>query len=288
VKSVAALTAVIITTIFLLACGDGNPAPSPSPEAASGFPEGPSVRVALEFDTRSPPPPLTIESDVHFIETIMKNRILNLGGFNVRTLQENSNRLSIEFQGIALDQATDLLGSRALLEFRQPVLDDSGRVLCSSSDGSQFSAEPGQITETPADGGGMRAECVGVDGANGEVTWEPATGTSNGQSAKLDIYSVSGASYDEIDRYGPLVVVDFSAEGDLIFGQVTERLVGYPLAIFVDNQLLVAPTVSEPIAGGSALIANLNVDEARILAAQLNAGPMPVPVRVISAEDVPE
>jgi preprotein translocase subunit SecD len=288
VRPQAALTAAIITTVFCLACDDGKADQSPSPEATSSFLEGPAVRVVLEFDTRSPPPPLTIESDMQFAEMIMKNRILNFGGFNVRTLQEDSNRLSIEFLGVPLEQATDLLGRRALLEFRQPILDDSQRIVCSSPDGNQFSVEPEQITETPTDGGGKRAECVAADGATGEVAWKPATGSINGQTAKLDIFSVSEASYNENDTYGPLVVVDFSAEGDLIFEQVTERLVGYPLGIFVDDRLITAPSVSEPIAGGQAIITGLDVDEARILVAQLNAGPMPVGVRVISAEDVTE
>jgi len=63
--------------------------------------------------------------------------------------------------------------------------------------------------------------------------------------------------------------------------------VGKPIAIFLDNQLVTAPIVNEPILDGRAQISgNFTADEATQLAIQLNAGALPVPVAVIAQKNI--
>jgi preprotein translocase subunit SecD len=49
----------------------------------------------------------------------------------------------------------------------------------------------------------------------------------------------------------------------------------------VDDQLLTAPFVNAPIEYGAATIEGLSFEEARVLAAQLAARDVPVPIRII-------
>src|SRR5208337_3020285 len=59
----------------------------------------------------------------------------------------------------------------------------------------------------------------------------------------------------------PQVQITFNKDGTDIFGKITAANVGKPLAIFLDNNLIEAPTVDEAITGGSALISgNFTID----------------------------
>jgi preprotein translocase subunit SecD len=70
---------------------------------------------------------------------------------------------------------------------------------------------------------------------------------------------------------------DLTNEGAGIFSDVTTRLVGKQLAIVVDDQVISAPTINEPITGGSGEITGSFTErEAKDLATQLNAGALPV------------
>lgn len=83
----------------------------------------------------------------------------------------------------------------------------------------------------------------------------------------------------------PLIQLEFNDEGAKLFEEVTVRNVGKPLAIFLDYQLLQAPTVQEPIASGKAQISgSFTPQEARQLVRELNAGALPVPIALISQQ----
>src|SRR5438477_6003635 len=52
----------------------------------------------------------------------------------------------------------------------------------------------------------------------------------------------------------PQILFQFNDDGGKMFADISTRLVGKPLGIFLDNQSLTAPTVREPITGGSGVI----------------------------------
>ncbi|KKL10578.1 hypothetical protein LCGC14_2554440, partial [marine sediment metagenome] len=64
-------------------------------------------------------------------------------------------------------------------------------------------------------------------------------------------------------------------------------LMALPLGIFLDEEMIGAPTVNQAITGGNSVITGLESEEARVLAIQLNAGALPAPLRVISIEEIP-
>ncbi|MBI5370273.1 protein translocase subunit SecD [Candidatus Uhrbacteria bacterium] len=85
----------------------------------------------------------------------------------------------------------------------------------------------------------------------------------------------------------PNVVLDFNSEGADLFGKLTERLVGQQIAIFLDGVPVSAPVVQQAIYGGQAVITgNFTLDEAKLLAQNLNAGALPVPINLLSQQTV--
>ena len=68
-----------------------------------------------------------------------------------------------------------------------------------------------------------------------------------------------------------------TSSGAKTFGDVTTRLNGKQLAIVVDNMVISAPTIEEPITGGNGEITGtFTKAEAQDLATQLNSGALPV------------
>ncbi|MBI4062544.1 protein translocase subunit SecD [Candidatus Gottesmanbacteria bacterium] len=85
----------------------------------------------------------------------------------------------------------------------------------------------------------------------------------------------------------PQVAIEFIPEGTMKFGEVTTRLVGKPLAIFLDDFPIMWPMVKTPIMDGAGIISGgFSQDQARQLAIQLNAGALPVPVSVIEQRSI--
>lgn len=79
----------------------------------------------------------------------------------------------------------------------------------------------------------------------------------------------------------PVVGIEFTPEGTKKFADITTRLVGKHLAIFLDGTPITAPIVQTPITQGSGVISGgFSRDEAKTLALQLNAGALPVPVSI--------
>lgn len=87
--------------------------------------------------------------------------------------------------------------------------------------------------------------------------------------------------------FEPQVLLEFNSEGAEIFKELTEKNVGKRLAIFIDDVLISAPVVREPISGGKAQITGrFTTDEAKTLARNLNAGALPVPIKLISQNTI--
>jgi preprotein translocase subunit SecD len=76
---------------------------------------------------------------------------------------------------------------------------------------------------------------------------------------------------------GPTLIVAFDDDGSLKLSGITGDLIGLPLGIFIDDQLMAAPQVSASIENGQLPIAGLSLRNARILRAQLRAGAVPAP-----------
>jgi len=81
----------------------------------------------------------------------------------------------------------------------------------------------------------------------------------------------------------PEVLLEFNDDGAAIFKELTGKNVGKRLAIYIDNVLISSPVVREAIGGGKAQITGtFSILEAKDLVRNLNAGALPVPIKLIS------
>lgn len=81
---------------------------------------------------------------------------------------------------------------------------------------------------------------------------------------------------------GWVVTIKFDQQGAKLFGEITSRNVGRPVAMVLDDNIISAPNVNEPILNGDAVISgNFTAKEAQDVAVQLNAGALPVPLEEI-------
>ena len=77
----------------------------------------------------------------------------------------------------------------------------------------------------------------------------------------------------------PVVSFRFDSVGARLFGRTTGEHVGRPLAIVLDNEVISAPRINEPILGGSGIISgSFSLTEAQNLALLLRAGALPAPL----------
>ena len=92
----------------------------------------------------------------------------------------------------------------------------------------------------------------------------------------------------QFDEYqNPVIGLQFTDEGAKLFAELTEKNVGKVIGIYLDDQVLMLPQVNEPIYGGQAQITGQYTAEgAKIVVSQLNAGALPVPVKIVQQKNV--
>ncbi|MDG1888050.1 MAG: protein translocase subunit SecD [Alphaproteobacteria bacterium] len=85
----------------------------------------------------------------------------------------------------------------------------------------------------------------------------------------------------------PVVSFRFDTSGAKRFGKVTTDNVNRPFAIVLDNEVISAPVIREPILGGTGIISgNFTVASANDLALLLRAGALPAPLTVLEERSV--
>lgn len=95
----------------------------------------------------------------------------------------------------------------------------------------------------------------------------------------------SSVQYDEKGK--PAIGLEFSAEGAKKFAIITRRNIGKPLAIFLDDYPITAPTVQTEIIDGRAQISgDFTLENAKSLSIALNAGALPVPISVLGQSTI--
>jgi preprotein translocase subunit SecD len=86
----------------------------------------------------------------------------------------------------------------------------------------------------------------------------------------------------------PVVSLEWDETGKAIFASATAANIGKSIGIYLDGQVISAPTVQSAITDGKAIISGGNTtrEEAKLLAQRLNTGALPVPVSIIGSEVV--
>lgn len=100
-----------------------------------------------------------------------------------------------------------------------------------------------------------------------------------------DMLTDAQAGFDQSSR--PVVNFRFNSIGAKKFADVTRDNVGKPFAIVLDNRVITAPRINEPILGGAGMISgNFTTESANELALLLRAGALPAPLTVVEERSV--
>jgi len=85
----------------------------------------------------------------------------------------------------------------------------------------------------------------------------------------------------------PEISLEFNAEGKKLFADITTRNVNKIVGIFLDGSPISLPRVNEPITEGKAVITgDFTLKEAKTLAQRLNSGALPVPISLVSQQNI--
>jgi len=167
----------------------------------------------------------------------------------IQTLKSQGKyRISVDLPGITdVSSAIKLIGQTAQLSFKEET---------PAKDQKEATETPIFLRLTKETG------LIGKDIKKAQVTFDNQTGK-------------------------PQVALIFTDEGAKLFAKITERNVGKPVAIFLDQFLLSAPIVQQKIEGGNAVITgNFTVDEAKKLAIAINSGALPLPIKLVEQKNI--
>jgi preprotein translocase subunit SecD len=87
-------------------------------------------------------------------------------------------------------------------------------------------------------------------------------------------------------QQGGAPIVLFQTKDAATFGALTTKNVGRPLGIFLDHVYVEAPNINNPIFGSGEIEGNFTAEDTILLANELNAGALPVSVKIIEKETI--
>ncbi|MPZ22557.1 MAG: protein translocase subunit SecD [Dehalococcoidia bacterium] len=280
--------------------------------------------------------------------SVIENRVNAFGVAETEITRQGSDRISVQLPGVSPEEAAELIGRTAVLEFREPRTNDAGLIAVTvpgpppedpiapetaggDDDVIEEAGDEDEETEatetptptpddaatpepTPSPEGTPEATGttpttpdpdlpqtheefvdigqIGTTFLETDIVWETATGVIDGDLVPLSGRQLSDAAvaFDSLNQV--FISLDFTGDGADLFEQITGRLAQagqLPLGIFLDEELLTAPTVNSQIAGGEAQITRgggFDLDEAERIVAQLDAGALPVPLDVVQQNEV--
>jgi preprotein translocase subunit SecD len=192
---------------------------------------------------------------------VVRRRIDPGGTKEITVVTEGGNRVLVEVPGVENpDELKQLIGQTARLEFK--LVDLSAN----PTDVQQGRAPPGSQVLPMADGSTFMAVKRRVMVSGDQLT-----------DAKQ--------SFDQDGR--PDIDITFNTAGARRFGRVTQENVNKPFAIILDDKILSAPNINEPILGGRAQISgSFTVQSAHDLAVSLASGKLPVKLNVIEERSI--
>ncbi len=91
---------------------------------------------------------------------------------------------------------------------------------------------------------------------------------------------------DPTNNNQPVISFQLKSEAAQNFAQVTRANIGDYLAIFLDQKLITAPTINDMIDGSGQISGNFTVATANALKDQLNAGALPVPLKLLETRNL--
>ena len=196
------------------------------------------------------------------IETVNR-RVNNLGTAELTIVRQGRDRILVQFPGLQdTAELKKLIGETAKLTFHDVH--------------PQITPEEAGLTRAPS---GYRiypsAERDGMSYLLREVPVVQGDDLTDAQPG-----------FDQRTNE-PIISFRFNNSGARKFGNFTKENVGRPFAIVLDDKVLSAPVIREPILGGSGQISgSFTVESATTLAVQLRSGALPTKLTIVEERTV--
>jgi len=202
-----------------------------------------------------------IENAMSVAREVVRRRIDPGGTKEVTVITQGGNRILVQVPGVEDPEALkQLIGQTARLEFKLVDL----------------TADPAQVAQGRAPAG---SQVLTMADGTAKIAVKRRVMVSGEQLTDAK------QSFDQDGR--PVVSITFNSTGARRFGRVTQENVNKPFAIILDDKVLSAPNINEPILGGQAQISgNFTVASANQLAVSLASGKLPVKLNVIEERTV--
>jgi preprotein translocase subunit SecD len=193
---------------------------------------------------------------------IIERRINQLGTREPDITQQGANRLVIQAAGESdPEKLKSIIGKTAKLTFQ--MVDDSTPI----GEALAGNVPPGSELLTSVDKGGGQILVKKRALVKGEM--------------------LTNAQQEFDQNQLPAVGFRFNGKGAQLFGEATTQNVGKRFAIVLDGKVISAPTIINPITGGSGIITgSFTPEEANELAILLRAGALAAPMNVIEQRSV--
>lgn len=195
---------------------------------------------------------------------IVRRRIDELGTREPSIQRQGEDRIVVQLPGVKdPDRIKSLLGKTAKLTFH--LLDDS----TTAEEAAKGRVPPGSML---------------LPSAEKERGFPESFVVRKRVEVGGDMLVDSKATYAD---GRPVVSFRFNAAGGKKFGDATRENSGKFLAIVLDEKVISAPRINEPILGGSGIISgSFTVQQAQDLALLLRAGALPAPLQVLEERTV--
>lgn len=197
--------------------------------------------------------PFDRDTALESLKGIIERRV-NLFGVSEPLVQtekvSGQYRVIVELAGVTdVNQATELIGKTAELSFRETV---------DSSQAAKISTIAAQL-------------------------FGPYQISTNLSGKDLKLAKPSFKS----DTGEPIIELTFNDEGTKKFEEITKKNLNKQLAIFLDDQLLMAPTIQTVITDGHPIISgSFTTAQTKQFAILLNSGALPAPVKIVEQRTV--
>lgn len=259
----------------------------------AGGPRPPGVRIELQAKPGYlPADPKAAAERMAVVQDVLRKRVQGLMGVTEPSIKlQGSDRVVVDLPGIT-DAKTVLptLTRTGSLEFywlkdveseRHPKAKWMMEHPSTPEQGYRFTSSKGGVVIDSR----QNPELVMRKVVN---AYDPVKNPKGVKPVLTGAQLVPNATSDLDQSEGPIIRIQFNAEGTKIFRDVTRAHKGEYLAIFYDGRILTAPIIRESIPSGTAQISGFNsVSDAQDIAETLNAGALPVPLEAVAVSKSP-
>jgi preprotein translocase subunit SecD len=268
-RSVVFPAVIVFVSALIAGCGGGDSTSSSATAPGTPF----TGRAVIQVNLQAPIPPDTLTS----VSKVLQARFA-AASVDAKISSASDKQFTIDFAGALSENfVTELLITNGV-QFKKPQLNDT-QIKCKDTSGNEFAIDISGLRQA-----GDLPVCADNGGRQGQIEWQPATGKVGGLDTQLSGGMITADHVlTKTDANGAEVLnAQFNSAGTSVLQEVSTAIVNYPLGVFLDDTLLMAPLVKRPITNGQITLAGASPDGMQELYAILKGGELPAPVSLVS------